>query len=424
MEKVSEKAFERYHSPRHWGSIDTYNGYARVTAPCGDVMEIWLQVVDGQIVSAGFDTTGCGPSRASGSMATELVIGKRLKEASRVEQVDILYALDGLPKASEHCALLAADTLKAAIADYRQHQRSSTTSKSERSQAMSQDTKSPEDIVDSQALQRRLREIGYKLLVMSGKGGVGKSTVAANLALALAAAGKRVGLLDIDIHGPSIPRLMGLAGRRVQVRGSEMLPLTVSENLKVISIGLLLENDRLAVIWRGPMKHSAIRQFLADVAWGPLDYLVIDSPPGTGDEPLSVAQLVDQPAGALLVTTPQELAIADVRRSVSFCENLSMPVVGILENMSGMLCPHCGEQIELFKTGGGEALAREVGQPFLGRIPLDPEIVRCGDTGTPYVERFAQAQAAKAFGDVIQRLLDLREAQRREEENPLKVLNL
>jgi len=254
-------------------------------------------------------------------------------------------------------------------------------------------------------LQGRMREIGLKLLVLSGKGGVGKSTVAANLAVSLAAAGKTVGLLDVDVHGPSIPKLMGLEGRRPAMDGAQMQPVKVSENLKVMSIGFLLEGRSDAVIWRGPLKYNVIRQFLKDVAWGRLDYLVIDSPPGTGDEPLSVAQLVGSPAGAVVVTTPQDLSISDVRRCISFCNALSLPVIGIVENMSGLTCPHCGERIDLFKTGGGEALGQEMNIPFLGRIPIDPQIVTSGDSGTPFVQCFAQSGAAKAFGDVIRPIL-------------------
>ena len=266
---------------------------------------------------------------------------------------------------------------------------------------------SEQEFHERQVLAQRMCRIRHKLLVMSGKGGVGKSTVAANLAISLAAAGKEVGLLDVDIHGPSIPQLMGLDGGHIVTHGDELVPVQAAPNLKVVSIGFLLPTNRDAVIWRGPMKYGVIRQFLKDVGWGPLDYLVIDSPPGTGDEPLSVAQLVGQPAGAILVTTPQELAVADVRRSVSFCEKVSLPVVGIIENMSGLVCPHCGGQIELFKAGGGELLAREMNVPFLGRIPIDPHIVACGDSGTPYVHRYAACPAAKAFAEVVRHVVAL-----------------
>jgi len=268
-------------------------------------------------------------------------------------------------------------------------------------------------------LQGRMENIDYKLLVLSGKGGVGKSTVAANLAAALAQAGKRVGLLDVDVHGPSIPKLMGLEGRPVQVAGKELVPVRVSDMLAVMSIGFLLSSGNDPVIWRGPRKYHLIRQFLKDVLWGNLDYLVVDSPPGTGDEPLSVAQLVGSPAGAVIVTTPQEVAISDVRRCVSFCNTVSLPIVGIVENMSGLLCPKCGERIDLFKRGGGAALAQEMGVPFLGRIPIDTEIVVAGDAGIPLCRDGPQSPAARALSEIVQSILarDAQESPSRETQN-------
>jgi Mrp family chromosome partitioning ATPase/predicted Fe-Mo cluster-binding NifX family protein len=255
-------------------------------------------------------------------------------------------------------------------------------------------------------LQTRMERIGRKILVLSGKGGVGKSTVAVNLAILLAQAGKKVGLLDVDLHGPSIPRILGLDGRRLGPDAAgDISPIQVSENLCVVSVGLLLDSARDAVIWRGPLKYNVIRQFLKDVAWGRLDYLVIDSPPGTGDEPLAVAQSVGKGAWAVVVTTPQDIAIADVRRSVSFCMTLGLRVAGIIENMSGLVCPHCGRQVEVFKVGGGEKLAAEMGVPFLGRVPLDPQIVLSGDAGRPFVQSFADSQAAKAFARAIEPIL-------------------
>ena len=259
--------------------------------------------------------------------------------------------------------------------------------------------------LEEQALRDRMGEIKFKLLVLSGKGGVGKSTVAANLAVALSDAGSNVGLLDVDIHGPSIPKLMGLENRQLGMDGQNILPIQIKDSLKVMSIGFLLSRDTDAVIWRGPLKFNAIRQFLKDVVWGQLDYLVVDSPPGTGDEPLSVAQLVGSPAGAVIVTTPQDVAIADVRRCVSFCNNLSLPVVGIVENMSGFVCPKCGERIDLFKSGGGEALAVEMKVPFLGRIPIDPQIVTSGDAGRPFVDNYIRSEAARAFSSVVQKII-------------------
>ena len=258
---------------------------------------------------------------------------------------------------------------------------------------------------DEQMLQARMKTIRRKLLVLSGKGGVGKSTVAANLAVSLALTGKAVGLLDVDVHGPSIPKLLGLEGKQIGVSGEDMLPVHMSDNLAVMSIGFLLPSGNEPVIWRGPRKFHLIRQFLTNVAWGNLDCLVVDSPPGTGDEPMSVAQLVGSPAEAVIVTTPQDLAVADVRRCVSFCNSLSLPVAGIVENMSGFVCPNCGQRIDLFKKGGGQALAHEMSVPFLGSIPIDPDIVTSGDAGLPFIDNHTHSLGAKAFADVVSLLL-------------------
>ena len=268
------------------------------------------------------------------------------------------------------------------------------------------ENKEAQQQLEEEQLQSRMGSIGCKLLVLSGKGGVGKSTVAANLAVALAQAGKRVGLLDVDVHGPSIPKLTGLEGQPVQARGEELLPIRLNDHLAVMSIGFLLSSGNDPVIWRGPRKYHLIRQFLKDVDWGPLDYLVVDSPPGTGDEPLSVGQLVGSPAGAVIVTTPQEVAISDVRRCVSFCHTLSLPIVGIVENMSGFVCPKCGETIDLFKTGGGLALASEMDVPFLGQIPLDVEVVTAGDAGLPLLREGTSSPAATAFSKVVDVILE------------------
>jgi ATP-binding protein involved in chromosome partitioning len=255
-------------------------------------------------------------------------------------------------------------------------------------------------------LKGRMQHIRHKILVLSGKGGVGKSTVAANLGVALARTGRKVGLLDADLHGPSIPKILGLDGRHLQAgQGNAIEPVQLMDNLSVVSIGLLLRSAFDAVIWRGPMKHNAIQHFLTNVAWGDLDFLVIDSPPGTGDEPLTVAQLVGDGAWAVIVTTPQDVAVADVRRCVSFCRSLSLRIAGIVENMSGLVCPHCGKQVDLFKVGGGQNLATEMGLPYLGRIPIDPQIVISGDAGQPFVQHFAHSPAAEAFARIVGSIL-------------------
>ncbi|MGE4564918.1 MAG: iron-sulfur cluster carrier protein MrpORP [Victivallaceae bacterium] len=258
---------------------------------------------------------------------------------------------------------------------------------------------------DDLALARNMAGIRHKIVVMSGKGGVGKSTVAVNLAAALAAAGKRVGLLDADIHGPSIPTMLGLTGARPEPAVDGRIAPIEAGTLKVMSIGFLLRDCDDAVIWRGPMKIGAIRQLLGEVAWGELDFLVIDTPPGTGDEPLSVCQSVGAGAQAVIVTTPQEVSAADVRKSVDFCSKLDIPVIGIVENMSGFVCPCCGEVTAIFRAGAGKSLAGRFGLRLLGQIPLDPGVCDAGDGGKPFVGLASGSAAAKAFAGVIAPIL-------------------
>ncbi len=229
-----------------------------------------------------------------------------------------------------------------------------------------------------------LEKIRYKIFVMSGKGGVGKSSIAVNLACALAARGNRVGILDVDIHGPSVPRMLGVTGNLEVDRGSLVMPKKYNDNLYVVSMESLLRDPDQAVLWRGPMKTSAIRQFIADVNWGELDFLVIDSPPGTGDEHMTVLRTVPD-ALCLVVTTPQEVSLADVRKAVNFLQYAKANILGVVENMSGLICPHCAKEIALFKKGGGEELARKYGLDFLGAVPLDPITVVAGDIGKPVV---------------------------------------
>jgi ATP-binding protein involved in chromosome partitioning len=263
------------------------------------------------------------------------------------------------------------------------------------------------------AVNRSLDRIKHKLLVFSGKGGVGKSTVAANLAVTLGLAGHRVGLLDIDFHGPSIPALMGLGGRLLDVDGDRAVPLVGPGGVKVVSIGLLIPDADQAMIWRGPLKMGVINQLIGNTRWGEddgaeydLDWLIIDSPPGTGDEPLSIAQTVIGAQG-LLVTTPQLLSTDDVRRSIGFARKVGMTVVGVLENMAGLVCPHCGGNIDLFKRGGGEKLAGELGVPFLGSVPLDPAAVEMGDAGKPMVLSLPDSPATKALLAAFKPILDM-----------------
>ena len=247
--------------------------------------------------------------------------------------------------------------------------------------------------------------VKHVVLILSGKGGVGKSTVAANLALAFSNHGYQTGLLDLDIHGPDIPKMLGIEEAHLTSYDQKHIePVQVTGTLGVISMAFLLPEKTTPVIWRGPMKMGAIRQFLEDVNWGDLDYLVVDSPPGTGDEPLSVCQLIENPDGAVIVTTPQELAIADVRKCVNFCRQLKLPVLGVIENMSGFVCPKCGELTEIFSAGGGDRMARDMGLTLLGHIPIDPKIVEAGDAGTPYVKYYQDTETAKIFEGIVERI--------------------
>ncbi|MGD8368305.1 MAG: Mrp/NBP35 family ATP-binding protein [Desulfobacterales bacterium] len=253
------------------------------------------------------------------------------------------------------------------------------------------------------ALNASLARIKNKFMVMSGKGGVGKSSTSVHLAMALAAKGYQVGIMDVDLHGPDIPRMLGLTGMLEMTENRKLKPLDFSKNLKAVSIEALTPSKDDAVIWRGPIKFSAIRQFISEVEWGDLDFLLIDSPPGTGDEPLTVAQTIKD-AKAVIVTTPQEVSLADVRKSINFCKTVKMSVFGLIENMSGFVCPHCNKEIDLFGTGGGEKTALQMGVPFLGRIPFDPQVVACGDAGVAYRERNADSPVTRAFDAIAEKM--------------------
>ncbi|MBN1883105.1 MAG: Mrp/NBP35 family ATP-binding protein [Deltaproteobacteria bacterium] len=253
-------------------------------------------------------------------------------------------------------------------------------------------------------LKQRLDAISKKVMVMSGKGGVGKSTVAANLAVALARKGCEVGLLDADIHGPNIPKLLGLEDSRLHSSPEGILPVRPMERLKVVSVAYILDSPDTPVIWRGPMKHGVIRQFLGEVVWGNLDILIVDLPPGTGDEPLSVAQSVGDADGSIIVTTPQDVALLDSRKSIAFSQKIGVPVLGVVENMSGLVCPHCGKTIDMFIPGGGEAAAHEMGVAFLGCIPMDPVIMQGGDAGTPFMGMEDAGGTVAAFEKIVKRI--------------------
>jgi Mrp family chromosome partitioning ATPase len=251
------------------------------------------------------------------------------------------------------------------------------------------------------AVKTSLDKIKHKIIVMSGKGGVGKTSTSVNLSIALASSGHQVGIMDVDLHGPDVPRMLGINGMPELTPNKKLSPLRYSDHLRAISIESFAPGKDDAIIWRGPLKYSAIRQFIGEVEWGDLDFLVIDSPPGTGDEPLTVAQTISD-AKAIIVTTPQEVALADVRKSINFCKTVNMDIFGLIENMSGLNCPHCGEIIDIFGAGGGERTAKEMGIRFLGRIPFDPDVVVCGDSGACYQEKHQHSAVTRAFTDVAQ----------------------
>jgi ATP-binding protein involved in chromosome partitioning len=257
-----------------------------------------------------------------------------------------------------------------------------------------------------EALARKAKiDVKHVILVLSGKGGVGKSTVSVNLAWALANHGRKVGLLDLDLHGPDIPRMLGLEGSRVVVYAKGMEPIRVTDNLAAMSMAFLIPDPTKPIIWRGPMKMSAIKQFLDQVNWGPLDYLVVDLPPGTGDEALTIAQYAPNVKGAVIVTTPQDVAVMDAVKAANFVGKLGVPVIGVIENMSGMVCPHCGETVDIFSRGGGKNAAGDLGVPYLGAIPLDPAMVKAGDEGKPMIQQHTGSLTGKAVEAVMKNLI-------------------
>ncbi len=253
---------------------------------------------------------------------------------------------------------------------------------------------------EQRQLKERMDKIKHKIAIISGKGGVGKSTVTVNLAAAFALQGKKVGVLDADIHGPSVPRLLGLEGKQVKASPIGAFPIEGPLGMKIMSIDFFL-NEASPTIWRGPLKMRAIKQFLGEVVWGELDYLFIDLPPGTGDEPLSVAQLLPDMDGVVIVTMPSQLSSSIVKKAITFADALHMPTIGVVENMSGFVCPHCGKKTEIFGSGGGETMAKEAGVAFLGSIPIDPKVGVDTDMGTPFVIAHKDSVAAKTFMEVV-----------------------
>ena len=253
-------------------------------------------------------------------------------------------------------------------------------------------------------LKYRMKQVKHTVAVISGKGGVGKSTVTVNLAASFAIQGKQIGVLDADIHGPSVPRMLSLTGQQVKVGSPGAFPVTGPLGMKVVSIDFFLPEEKTPTIWRGPLKMTAIRQFLSDVVWGKLDVLFIDLPPGTGDEPLSIAQLLPNIDGVVIVTMPSELSRAVVKKAITFARRVGMPIIGVVENMSGYVCPTCGDKIDIFQSGGGKKMAEETGVPFLGSIPIDPKVGADSDKGSSFVVEHPDSPAAKAFIEIVSKV--------------------
>ena len=254
-------------------------------------------------------------------------------------------------------------------------------------------------------LQENLKKIKHVIIVLSGKGGVGKSTVSVNLATAFALKGFKAGIMDVDIHGPNIPKMLGVESEQIIAEDKRLIPVTAPNNVKVMSMAFLLPDKDIPIAWRGPVKMGAIRQFIEEVNWGNLDYLVVDMPPGTGDEALSIIQLIPKADGMVIVTTPQDVALLDSRKSLVFAAQAKMPIIGIVENMSGFVCPHCGEITNIFGSGGGESTAKEMEVQFLGRVPLEAGVVQSGDSGTPIISGSPDSATAKALLDIAEKVI-------------------
>lgn len=285
-------------------------------------------------------------------------------------------------------------------------------------------TEAKMDIAENEKLLRtRMSKVKHKIAIISGKGGVGKSVITANLAIAFSLHGhaKKVGILDADIHGPCIPKMLGIRGKHLQGGPLGAFPVSGPLGVKVVSMDFLLPEDETPVIWRGPLKMSAIRQFLSEIVWGELDFLFIDLPPGTGDESLSAMQLLPEMDGVVIVTIPSEVSQVVVKKAVTFARQLNIPIIGIIENMSGFLCPQCGEKYDIFESGGGKKISDDLTVPFLGSIPIDPMICKDSDKGNPFVIEHSKSSAAEAFMNIVEKIETfLKEKKNREETLAIK----
>lgn len=406
--------------PANFGPMRGFNTHARIEGDCGDTMEFWLKVEGDVIKQVMYTSDGCETSVASGAVAANLAQDKTFEEIRRgLRPIDVLEKMglgDDESQEAHHCADLAIRTLQMAIDDLLQHRRAVAQKaagcahhvKHEGGHGHQHGHEHKSDdcggscggcFADCDSRKTRPSGERKNLLVLSGKGGVGKSTVAVNLALSLCGQGLRVGLLDADIHGPSVAKLLGLEGETMQAENDRLIPVELGD-LKVVSMGFVLDIDQAAV-WRGPMVASVVEKFVNRVEWGELDVLVVDCPPGTGDEHLSLVQGLGTVDGAIIVTTPQDVAVLDARKAISFCKTAEVPVLGVIENMAGFACPECKTVTSIFRSEGGRRMADHYHVPFLGSLPLDPRIGEGGDAGRPWLHRGEGEGAPEAFKGVM-----------------------
>ena len=387
--EFSPAALDHSRSPRGYGPLKDFNGRARITGPCGDTMEFWVRVEDEQVEAVSFITDGCAPSLASGSMAVELAAGKPLVEAAVLRQRDILKALGGLPPEVEHCALLAAETLQAACFDsIRRRDGLPVPQREEAGEGRA-----------SGGISRIERIVA----VLSGKGGTGKTALAVNIASALAAEGRRVGLLDADFNFPALPLMLGLERKGIPNRGSALLPARAGA-LKVLSLGLLPGDPAGTPAWDEAPRRQFLERFLHDGEWGIIDFLVIDCPPGPAGGLSALRELVGARLEAVVVTTPQRLSAEAAREAILLCRREGIAVTGVIENMGEFACPGCGRAARIFRAGGGRKLSDTLKVPFLGSIPLDPAIAECADRGRNFLDDHPQSPAAAALRKIAARL--------------------
>jgi ATP-binding protein involved in chromosome partitioning len=401
-------------TPANFGPMKECQAHGKYKGPCGDTMEFWLLMDERKVVRTSFTTDGCETSVACGSVAANLSQGRTLEEVLAMQPAEILEIVGMKEDDGEsHCALLATRTLTKALSEFDQAWKKAHGSEKGCGEGACGEgcCESCEESCGSAPASQghSLDRIKHRVLVLSGKGGVGKSTVATHLAMAFAAQGLRTGLLDVDIHGPSVPKMLGLDGEQLQSEGGKLIPMEMGP-LKVMSMGFALGADQ-AAIWRGPMKASVVDQFVRRTQWDDLDVLVVDCPPGTGDEHLSLVSALGRVDGAVIVTTPQDVATLDAQKAITFCHAVKVPVLGVVENMSGLICPSCQTSIPVFSQHGGRHMATAFAVPFLGSIPLDPSVTAAGDRGTTGESLLGESPSSKAFQSIFEKISSSLEGQ-------------